>query len=84
MPKSFGWITRLRKLNLSVNSLKTIIQEVFYSTNLQIVDLSENQIESLTETVSELGNLDQLFARQNRIRKLPRLSKCGKLKVKKP
>jgi Leucine-rich repeat (LRR) protein len=47
-----------------------------------MVDISENQLEQVPKELGELVNLEQLFARHNKIKKLPLLEKCHKLKVR--
>ena len=105
--KSFGWLIKLIKLNLSSNMINQLIPEAFYSTSnfyfiyktvqhfsfsleikyfhiyfkdLKIIDLSENQIQELPVEIGELMHLEQLFCRQNKLKKLPKLAKCCKLK----
>jgi len=58
-----------------------LIPEAFNSTNIRIIDISENQIQELPREIGDLMHLEQLFCRQNKLKKLPKLEKCCKLKV---
>jgi Leucine-rich repeat (LRR) protein len=79
--KSFGWLLKLLKLNLSSNMITHLIPETFNSTNIRVIDVSENQIQELPHEIGDLMHLEQLFCRQNKLKKLPKLEKCCKLKV---
>jgi Leucine-rich repeat (LRR) protein len=46
-----------------------------------MIDLSENQLESLPKEIGDLENLEQFFGRHNKLKNLPYLEKCHKLKV---
>ena len=48
--------------------------------DLKLLDLSENKVEELIKEVGYLENLEQLFISRNRVKKLPLLEKCCKLK----
>ncbi len=80
LPNSFAWFTKLRRLQLQKNLLKTLSPEIFNSTHLKIIDISENQIEELPKQIGELVHIEQLYARQNKLKNLPYLEKCCKLK----
>ena len=47
---------------------------------MKIIDLSENQIEILPSEINDLSNLEQFYARQNKIKIFPTFYKCCKLK----
>ena len=53
-----------------------------FLADLKIIDLSENQIQELPAEIGDLAHLEQLFCRQNKLKKFPKLTKCCKLKVK--
>jgi hypothetical protein len=46
-----------------------------------MLDISENQIERVPIQISNMTNIEQLYMRHNKIKKLPMLEKCHKLKV---
>jgi Leucine-rich repeat (LRR) protein len=48
---------------------------------LKILDVSENQIERVSKEISNMGNIEQLYMKHNKLKKLPVLEKCFKLKV---
>lgn len=50
-------------------------------SDLNIIDVSENQLVKIPEQIGDLSNLEQLFLRQNKIQNLIVLQKCCKLKV---
>lgn len=62
---------KVYKLNLSGQNLKAIPKEVFYFTNLQILDLSENKIEIVSPELGNLKRLQFLNLYKNRIKILP-------------
>ena len=48
---------------------------------LKMIDISENQLESLPKEIGDLVNLEQFFVRHNKLKQFPYLEKCHKLKV---
>ena len=47
---------------------------------LRLMDLSNNRIEELPESLAELGGLEQLFLQHNQLERLPKLRQCAHLK----
>lgn len=59
------------KLSLSGQKLRTIPEEVFRMSNLQILNLSGNRIEDVPAEIRNLKNLQIIILSNNRIRVLP-------------
>ncbi|CEG67425.1 hypothetical protein RMATCC62417_03858 [Rhizopus microsporus] len=79
---------RLRRLNLSLNQLKTMPNEVCLLTQLQWLNVNGNRLTAIPESLSKLTNLVKLGIAQNNIELLPPLlfvhmQKLAKLDVRK-
>lgn len=59
------------KLTLKGQKLKSIPNQVFYFSNLQVLDLGENKIKMLPKEIAQLKNLQVLILSGNKIRFLP-------------
>lgn len=62
---------KVYKLCLSKKKYKAIPKEVFYFTNLQILDLSDNKIEIIPAEMGNLKRLQFLNLYSNKIKSLP-------------
>jgi leucine-rich repeat protein SHOC2 len=62
---------KVYKLSLQGQNLKNVPKEVFYFTNLQILNLSENKIASVPAEISNLKHLQVLNLYGNKLRVLP-------------
>lgn len=60
----------LTELTLSHNILKEIPEEVYYLTNLRLLDLSNNMIESLANRPLEMPYLEELHLSTNQLEKV--------------
>ncbi|XP_077243279.1 disease resistance protein At4g27190-like [Tasmannia lanceolata] len=74
---------RLSTLLLQDNFLSQKITNSFFAhmSSLRVLDLSRTRIESLPESLSDLGNLHVLLLRSNALKVVPSLSKLKKLRV---
>lgn len=61
----------VKHLNLMYNDLTSIPEVVFKFKNLEVLDISNNKIEILSERLSELPKLSKLFVNANKIQSLP-------------
>jgi internalin A len=68
-------LRNLKRINLSSNDLSTIPTKMFTGNhNLQFIDLSWNQLEQVTFTLSHLVNLKVLLLQNNKIKDFDVLS----------
>lgn len=65
-------------VNLSRQGLKEIPEEVFFNTDVKVLKLYGNQLDSIPERISELVHLEKLYLGRNNIKSLP--NSLGKLK----
>ena len=73
-----GKLTELRKLTLNNNDLNKIPKELFNCKKLVILELKNNNIESLPAGISKLTHLKELDLRNNELDQLP--AEIGNLK----
>lgn len=77
--KTIGNITSLKELNLKNNKKITTIAEMAKLNNLTILNLEDNQIQSLNG-VQDLGNIEQLQLSNNNIKSINELERCINIK----
>lgn len=78
--KVIGNITTLKELNLKNNKKITSIVDMGKLTNLTILDLDENKINTLNG-LQELSNVESLNLSNNEIQSISELSQYSKIKV---
>lgn len=76
LPKSINQLKKLRHLSLSGNNLR-YIEPGFGPEHLNIIDLSNNQLTELPESIGSMVNLQVLGLKWNKLQALP--SSIGKL-----
>ncbi|XP_059155967.1 uncharacterized protein LOC131941010 isoform X2 [Physella acuta] len=77
--RGLGHLRNLQSLRLDNNALTTLeSRELCSCSNITVLDLSANRLESLS-AVTCLPNLLELFASRNRFKKSSELTKCKKL-----
>lgn len=59
------------------------VSQVFHFPALRYLDATHNQIHSLPDELGDLGHLETLYLRHNRLTHLPILEHCTGVKVRK-
>ncbi|MFX0094761.1 MAG: leucine-rich repeat domain-containing protein, partial [Candidatus Hodarchaeota archaeon] len=71
LPKSFGNLKSLKKLNLRRNQLNSLPESFGDLKKRQVLELNQNQLRSLPETFKNLKNLQTLVLEFNKLKSLP-------------
>nr|XP_046210833.1 leucine-rich repeat-containing protein 30-like [Oncorhynchus gorbuscha] len=79
-PEEVWDVTKLEKLNLSLNCLRALPPALSILSNLVVLNL--NQLTSLPPEIGQLGHLRVLFCYRNRVTEVPEeLGNCTRLEV---
>ena len=70
--KDFKYTKTETVVNLSKKGLKTIPDEVFDNTDIKVLRLYGNQLDSISERIGELVNLEKLYLGKNNLKTLPK------------
>ena len=71
IPKEIELFSSLKKIFIRGNNLNTITEELFSLPNLEILDLSENQLTDLSKSINFLSSLKELHLESNQLNSLP-------------